>query len=346
MRILHIVGSFLNGGIETLLVNVANRQSQDGHEVGIIFITNRIAKELVSEIDSSVKTYYVNKPVGSKNPYFLLRLNYFYRRFCPQILHLHGSNFTNLLLGKCTGEKRFVTLHNNVIKIYYSKSVDQYIAISECVRASFVRQTGMQNCTVCYNGITLENFVTKTEYREKPQKIVCVGRVLFGVKGQDILIDALTRLKSQGYSLACDFYGTGSDYELLKHLIEKNNLQASVKALGNIPNEYLAKHLHEYDLAVQASRHEGLGISAIETMACGVPTILSAVDGFLEVSKNGQYAMLFANESAAELCDKLISAIEHYDTCIILAKDAKNYVDASFSILKMVSELDTIYTSV
>ena len=207
MKILRIVGSFQNGGIETLLVNVVNRQSKNGDTVGIVFLTNNISKELVSQIDTSVERFYVNKPIGSKNPYFLFKLNYFYYKFKAEILHLHGSNLSSLLIGKQKGEKRFVTLHNNVIKINYSKSVDQYIAISECVRDSFIRQTGKHNCAVCYNGITIERFICKNEYPLQPLKIVSVGRVLFDVKGQDIIVDALTRLKAKGYSIQCDIYG-------------------------------------------------------------------------------------------------------------------------------------------
>lgn len=345
MKILHIVGSFLNGGIETLLVNVANQQTANGHEVGIIFITNRIASDLINSINPSVKKYFVKKPVGSKNPYYLYKLNYYYRIFKPRVLHLHGSNFTSLLLGKLKSEKRFVTLHNNVIDIHYSNSVDQYIAISECVRESYIRQTRKTNCVVCYNGIPLNNYISKQVYPEYPCKIVCVGRVLFDVKGQDVMVSALARLKGNGYSFSCDFYGDGKDLDRLKELIVIYNLQEQVRALGNASNEYIAKHLHQYDIAVQASRHEGLGISAIESMACGVPTILSAVDGFLEVSQNGKFTKLFTNESVDELSQTLGETIDNYAEACELALKAKQYIMSKFSISNMVEELDTIYKS-
>ena len=343
MKILHIVGSFLNGGIETLLVNVANKQAQNGNKVGIIFITNKVSQELVKQIDSSVCKFYIKKPVGSKNPYYMLKINFYYLKFNPNVLHLHAPNLTSFLFLKKSHEKSFVTLHKNIIRIHYSYSVNQYIAISECVKESFIRQTGKQNCIVCYNGIPIEKFVCKKNYLQVPQKIVCVGRVLFNVKGQDIIVDALSQLKNRGFELFCDFYGNGKDDNNLKDLIETSGLQNTVRVLGDIPNDYIAKHLCEYDLAIQASRHEGLGISAIESMASGVPTILSAVDGFLEVSSNGKYATLFHKESATELCEIIVNAIKNYQLLVHKAEMAKKYIDNTFSISGMVKELNKIY---
>lgn len=345
MKILHIVGSFLNGGIETLLVNVANQQAQNGNKVGIMFITNQVSQKLISQIDSSVCKFYIKKPVGSKNPYYMLKMNYYYRRFNPEVLHLHAPNIASLLFSKRKRERRFVTLHNNVMKIHYNRSVDMYIAISECVLESFVRQTGKANCVVCYNGIALDKFQCKKEYCIEPRNIVCVGRVLFGTKGQDLIIEALKLLKKNGYSMTCSFYGGGKDYDKLKTLIEDNGLQGVAVAFGDVSNEYIAEHLHEYDIAVQASYHEGLGISAIETMACGVPTILSAVDGFLEVSDHGKYAILFAKGSVVDLYEKLSWSIDNYKDMVELAENAKTYIEKNFSLSRMVAHLDLIYKS-
>lgn len=344
MKILHIVGSFLNGGIETLLVNVVNKQIAHGDIVALIIMTNNISKELLSNLDPKISVYFVNKPNKSKNPYYYFKLNYFYKSFSPDIIHMHSPNLPKFLMFKRKKEKRFVTIHNNTIPIKINSTVDKYIAISKCVQDSFTRQTNRDNCIICYNGVDFNKFIEKGKYQTKPYKILCIGRVVFDVKGQDIILDALNLLKQNNYSFQFDFYGTGIDFNKLKNQIKNLNLEDCVQAHGDITNIYIGQHLQDYDIFIQASRHEGLGLSAIEAMSTGIPTILSRIDGFIEVSKDGEYATMFECGSYKSLYEAIINVFKNYPDKCNLAISGKHFIKEKFSIDKMIHNLYKIYS--
>lgn len=111
----------------------------------------------------------------------------------------------------------------------------------------------------------------------EPVRIGSLGR-LHPVKGYDVLIDALSALKAQGFVPPAPFEvriaGDGEQREFL----ESRGRAAGIEALFLVgftdkPRDFLA----ECHLYVQPSRSEGLCIAAHEALSAGVPVIASAV---------------------------------------------------------------------
>lgn len=342
MKILHYISSFNIGGIETMLVNLVNLQVKK-HEVGILILTNNINNSLVERVDSRVKLYKIGKPVGSKNLFYIIRAFWKYRKFNPDVFHFHDHNAAKFFLYKGNKEKRFATIHN-VIPTKWNKTIDEYIAISNCVKEGFLKQTGKDNCIVFYNGIDLTSFICKKQYNERPQKFLSIGR-LYPSKGMDIVINAFALIKEEepDTGVTLDIWGEGQERESLERLIEEKGLTDTVKLRGNVNSDYVEKHISDFDCVIQASRHEGFGLTAIESMASGVPTILSNIDGYAEVSKNGMYSFLFEADNEKELKKAVISLGEDYSSAVRLASLAKQYVFENYSIITLDRNLDNLY---
>lgn len=344
MRILHSLGSFVNGGVETLLVNVANRQAIAGNEVAIMIVTNKWSPEIIDALDSRIRIYHINKPIGSKNPWYLLKMFYYYKTFNANILHLHSPGAEKLFIPKNKKERRIITIHNETIPMTYSKSVDHYITISKCVKEAFIDKTGYDNCTVCYNGVDNNRFVVKTKYRNKPRHLLFVGRVLFDVKGQDIVLEGLARLSSEiKQDIHLDFWGDGPDMMRMKRMVTDLGLDDVVTICGNKDNKYVAEHICDYDIMIQASRHEGLGISAIEAMISGVPVLVSSAKGFLEVTDNGMYGTIFNHSDVDAFVSSLTKVFNNYRESIEVAKKAIAYAGKKFSLDTYVNQIMNIY---
>lgn len=343
MRILHVVGSFNNGGIENLLINLTHQQILQGLEVGIMIVTDFYSDSMISSLNSKVRVLYVQKPVGSHNPYYLLKLNWIYHRFAPDVLHLHSPYTIPYFKKLWRKEKKFVHIHNNVDIYDYDSSVNRYLAISRCVFDVYQKHLNNDKCSICYNGVNFKALIEKTYYSERPVKIVQVGRLLLEVKGQDITLYAVERLICQGYNLKVEFWGTGKDLMKLRSLVTEKGLDSIVKVVGDVDNKYVNSHLQDFDIAVFSSRHEGLGVAAIEAMGVGVPVLLSDVDGHKEVSCDGIYANMFQPDSVDGLSQKLIDVVNHYEKAVKLAIEAKQYVLSNFSIEHMADQLFEIY---
>lgn len=344
MKILHSVGSFVNGGIETLLTNVVNRQVAEGNVVAIMIVTNKWSQEMVDALDARVKVFYINKPVGSRNPWYLLKMLYYYKTFKADVLHLHSPGSERLFTPKNKNERRIVTIHNETIAMPFSKTVDQYIAISLCVLDAFKKNTGHDNCVVCYNGVDVDKFRCKTEYFNRPYKIVALGRILFSVKAQDLIVEAFSKLPADiRKEVHLDIWGDGKDADGLRALIRSLDVEDCVTFVGNVTNTYVTENLCNYDLLLCASHHEGLGITAIEGMAAGVPLLLSDALGYLEVTKNGKYGTHFAHSDAVAMTNAIIDAYHNYVIFSKMAKESIEYAKQKFSIENYVKCLSKIY---
>ncbi|MDD7723159.1 MAG: glycosyltransferase family 4 protein [bacterium] len=345
MKILHSVGSFINGGVETLLVNLANSQIQAGNDVAIMIVTKQYSKELISLLHKSVKVILINKPIGSKNPLFWFKMSWIHYKFNPDILHLHGPASAKYFIHKNKKETRFVTLHNEVMDMPFHPSVDCYIAISKCVKEAFLRKTKHDNCLICYNGVDFSKITTKKTYSKKPYRILCIARVLFCTKAQDVVVEAFTKLPSHiKESVTLDFWGDGPDLEKLKQIVDNKNLYKYITICGNMPNQYVNTHLCDYDVIIQASYHEGLGLCAIEAMGSKTPLILSRALGFLEVSNNGTYSHLFNCGDAEDLAKTLEIVYNNYSSSCLQAEKAYLWVNNTFSIEEYARQINNIYT--
>jgi glycosyltransferase involved in cell wall biosynthesis len=67
----------------------------------------------------------------------------------------------------------------------------------------------------------------------------------------------------------------------------------------------VAECLAAADVAVLPSRHEGLGVAALEAMAAGLPVIASRTGGLAEVVVDGESGLLVPPEGAAALAAAL-----------------------------------------
>ena len=344
MKILHSIGSFVNGGIETLLTNVVNRQVTEGNTVAIMIVTDKWSQEMIDALDKRIMVFYINKPVGSHNPWYLLKLLYFYKSFKADILHLHSPGSEKLFSPKNKNERRIITIHNETIAIPFSATVDQYIAISQCVLESFREKTGHNNCVICYNGIDINRFKTRTVYPQKPHKILAIGRILFRVKAQDLIVEAFSKLPANiRKEIHLDIIGEGKELDELKNMVKQLNVEDCITLVGNVTNKFVIENLCKYDLLLCASHHEGLGITAIEGMAAGVPLLLSDALGYLEVTENGKYGRHFKHTDAEAMKDALMEAYNNYADICKTAIDSKEYVKNKFSIECYIEHLNNIY---
>jgi len=343
MKILHVIWTFLNGGVETMLINVANEQIKLGHDVSILIVNNEIDCNLLNALNKNVNVIAINRNKGSKNILPLLKLNYKYLRLKPDITHFHFYNISDLFLLK-NKSKWICTLHTTIIKEnFYRHKIDSYIAISKIVKEKIEHIKKDINVTLCYNGIDFNKIKVKKQFNNEIKRIVCVGRLEFNLKGQDTIIDAFKLLSNYNYNIELDVIGDGSDFQKLNYLISENNLNKQIKVLGNQPNSIVLNSLDKYDAFIQASRHEGFGLTVVEAIASCLPTIISSVDGHIEISDNGELTNLFEVNNPENLFFKIKQLNDNYEKEVKKSYYRREVVIEKYSVKRMVENLNIEY---
>jgi glycosyltransferase involved in cell wall biosynthesis len=139
--------------------------------------------------------------------------------------------------------------------------------------------------------------------RKAPLRLVSASR-LTPVKNHAAVIDAMALLRKQGIPATFTVFGVGPLREQLEAQAKGLGLASSVLFKG-----YRAdwqQTLAAFDVYVQPSLHEGLGISLITAMNAGLPCAATATGGIAEYGTSGK-TYLAAGTDAASLAAALAS---------------------------------------
>jgi glycosyltransferase involved in cell wall biosynthesis len=136
--------------------------------------------------------------------------------------------------------------------------------------------------TIKISNITVDRKVKREEIRiaEDAFAVLSVGE-LNKNKNHEAIIRALSKIKNE--NIVYVICGTGMLENYLRSMAEKLNVK--VKFLG-YRNDVL-EICKVCDLFVFPSRREGLGLSALESMASGLPIVTSNIHGIKDYSKDG-----------------------------------------------------------
>jgi mannosylfructose-phosphate synthase len=149
------------------------------------------------------------------------------------------------------------------------------------------------------------------------QMVLAIGRLARN-KGYDLLIDAFD-LVAKRNPAAILYLAVGgerlgeAELSLLAELekrVEDLGLQDRVRFGGYVADENLADYFRAADVFVLSSRYEPFGMTAIEAMACGTPTVVTIHGGLfraLSFGRHGLYADPFDREDLGIMIHKILS---------------------------------------
>lgn len=353
MKVVHVTWTLKFGGIETMLVNIANHQAESGTDVTVIVLNQEYEPSLTSKLSKKVNLIINSRAHASKNPKLINWVNTQLENLQPDIIHTHSSKAIGLFKPKWR-QRSVTTLHALPFGSFYNTKLPKFLtknfpvlniwgktgnlgnmnlypqvfAISNSVKKG-LEQYGIQS-EVIYNGIPTSKF--KLRELRQPNglfKIVQVGRLECVNKGQDVLLDALSLLPK---NITVDFIGDGPDMEALRQKAEQYGLNGRIKWFGGQPPQFIAERLKDYDLFVQPSRLEGFGLTVAEAMCAQLPVLVSSGQGPEEVTQGDRYGWTFVNGDADSLAKEIKNIQNHYNQALDKALAARDYVVNAFDV--------------
>lgn len=116
---------------------------------------------------------------------------------------------------------------------------------------------------------------------ESREGLLFVGR-LVSVKGADVAIEVLRRLRARGVDTTLTVCGDGPNRTVLEQQARDEGLWNAVSFEGWTSPEELAEHYRKAEALLVPSRYEPFGIVALEAIASRCPVVASNVDGLPE----------------------------------------------------------------
>ena len=137
--------------------------------------------------------------------------------------------------------------------------------------------------------------------------------------------------------------GVGPNKDMLLKRAQALGLKDQVILAGyrsDIPDILKAANIFVFP-----SFHEGMPVSALEAMACGLPVICSEIRGNIDIVKEGDNGYLFDPADAETLTHKLSLLMDDSDKCKAMGEKNREIVK-KFSMEAVTEELKKIYTLV
>jgi glycosyltransferase involved in cell wall biosynthesis len=362
LRILHAVRAPV-GGIFRHILDLANGQADRGHHVGIVadsLTGGERAEAALAEIAPRLKLG-VHRLAIRREPFptdilAWARFVRVVRRLKPNVLHGHGAKagaFIRLKAGS-NGAIRVYTPHGgslhyplNTLKgALYSQlehalmnRTDLFLFESAFARDTYQRTigtpTGVVRCV--FNGVTADEFgpIIKTA---DATDVVYVGEFRH-IKGADLLIDAVARLRGDGKPVTLTLAGDGEELDALKAQIQRLGLGEAVRFIGHVKARY---GFSQGSLLVVPSRGDSMPYVVIEAAAAGIPMVAANIGGIPEIFGLHTDA-LFAPSTAAAMADAIEAALRDPAAAQTRAKSLRERIFLHFSQKAMVEGVLAAY---
>jgi glycosyltransferase involved in cell wall biosynthesis len=162
-------------------------------------------------------------------------------------------------------------------------------------------------------------------------------------KGIDILLQAMARVLREGVRCKCIIVGDGP---LKRQLIE----QARAMGLsGHVFFEGFHEDVRPYLQASSAfiltSHREGLPLSILEAMACGLPSIVTDVGGNAEVITHRVHGLIVPRGSVDAVADAISYLANHPQERAQMARMARTRACEAFDIENAMAEIRRVILS-
>jgi glycosyltransferase involved in cell wall biosynthesis len=355
LRILHVVRAPV-GGIFRHILDLANGQVERGHHVGIIADSTtggERAAAALAEIEPRLKLG-VRRVAIRREPRFadftvwaqIVRLIW---QLKPDVLHGHGAKAGAYvrLRPRSKHTIRVYTPHGGSLHYpldtlkgkFYShlerflmNSTDLFLFESAFARDTYQRTVGTPGSLVrcVFNGVTADEFdpVAKAE---DATDLVYVGEFRH-IKGADLLIDAVAKLRAEGMSVTLTLGGDGEEFATLKAQVKRLALEGAVRFIGHVKARY---GFSKGGLLVVPSRGDSMPYVVIEAGAAGVPMIGANVGGIPEIFDTLTDA-LFAPSNVSAMAEAIKKSLHDPNATQVCAQSLRERIFTHFSRQAMV----------
>jgi glycosyltransferase involved in cell wall biosynthesis len=190
---------------------------------------------------------------------------------------------------------------------------------------------------VILNGINFEKFYNCKKSKNKEYINILMVGILNDNKGQ---YEALEILKYLDKKFRLIIVGDGEDREKIEKYIQNNNLKNRVILTGKINN--VIDYYSQADILLFMSKNEGLPLTILEAMACGIPVLTTNVGGIGEIIKNNVNGIFINRNNKKEIADIIKKVIENDELKLTLIRNAYNLVRNDLNLKNHVEQFKSL----
>lgn len=253
----------------------------------------------------------------------------------------HGRFYPEVLNNKKRVFNRFILQH----------LTHKVVAVSQDVRQRLFDFEGidLEKIEVIYNGTTLlkklsgrekKSLREKFGFKETDIVVGCIGR-LDAIKNLPLFVKGFKKASESFESLKGILIGDGPLFNDTKALIARQHLEKDILMTGYQKN---ASHLVGIlDVFCLVSFSEGTSMALIESMAQGVPSIVTNVGGNPEIVKDSMSGAIIPSDDIDAFSKTLIKLCKDKTLLVKMGTEAQKRFQDKFSFEHMVKNYNDLY---
>lgn len=199
----------------------------------------------------------------------------------PLVIHVHATDF----------DRSRGNVNPTVFAIEKDgmENADHIITVSELTRRTVIDKYGINpdKVTTVHNAvIPLSDELLNLPRRERKEKVITfLGRITMQ-KGPEYFVEAAAKVLHKNKNVRFVMAGSGDMMDAMIRLAARRNIADRFHFTGFLRGKQVYEMLAESDVYVMPSVSEPFGISPLEAMEMGVPSIISKQSGCAEILDN------------------------------------------------------------
>jgi glycosyltransferase involved in cell wall biosynthesis len=373
MRVLMLTDCYpphTGGGVEKVVSELVRGLLARGHVVRVLTLLTRTAAAFEVDGDFSIRRLPAVDLTGLIGvqfvlPYGLLRgVRREVQEFKPDVIHAHNLFFrtteavallhrffrvplvTTLHLGALEGDERLlgllVRLYEATLGRYVMRVSNAVTAVSAAVAEHGGQVSGARHrIQVIPNGVDTQVF-QPGQFPEPPE-IIFVGRLVPN-KGPLTMIRAAAAVNQRYPEARFTLVGDGPQRQRLEREAARLGIAGAVRFTG--VRDDIPKMLRQSTLFVRPSTLEGLPLTVLEAMACGLPVVATPVGGTPEVVRDGEQGLLVPVADAAALAEAILKLLDDPAAAAEMGRRGRETVLHGYGWENVVARTEEVYREV
>ncbi|MFJ6263835.1 glycosyltransferase [Lysinibacillus xylanilyticus] len=322
-RVLIVVPTLGIGGGEKLAIDIVLNLDLQKYKVLLISLFPKMGTEFESIIKKhDIKVHFLDKKLGF-DPKVIITFANVVRKFNPHIIHTHLNVVPYVLPATILYgiKNRFHTVHSvanmestgflkKIMKVTYRFFSFTPVAIGDFVKTTICEEYGLPDEKVpcIYNGVNTEIF-KRIEKKQNTNyfNFITTGRMQH-VKNHKLMINAFSDVAKKYSNVMLTILGDGELRLDIEKQIKELGLEEKVILKGVVRN--VAEELNMADVYIMTSNYEGVPLSVLEAMACGLPIVTTRAGGVIDIVKQNQNGLLVDVGNREQLTEEMSKLVE------------------------------------
>lgn len=292
-KILLLSGAMPLGGASIFVINLCDGIKQLGERTAVAAVLRgecEVGQQLKAQGHTLLGPY-LNEVITED------RMECLYAECCklsPEVVVavLGGGEAFNFLRMVPPGVLRVAMIHSDEESVYravekYLPWTDLIIAVSDQIRRNMAERINISTVPIVQISCGVPISMTcRTPLIGRPMRIIYLGRIEEEQKRVSVMQKVMQKTLDSGIPLVWTIAGDGPDLPWLKSQFPAND--SRINFLGAIPYNEVNSVLSQHDVYFLCSDYEGLPLSLLEAMGCGLASVVSDLpSGISEVINDG-----------------------------------------------------------